>query len=296
MELTQKFVKTKRPCADGYRWFIRHRERGSDYQQLLDALVHDGRVEDACWLLAQFGPTDDVLTLDAVEAEGLVFAGSIVVRGGIDVASTVRAGRSITAGAGIRAGRAIAAGEDLRAAAGLHSDGGIAAGGRIRVGWHVDAAEGVHCGEQLRVGWDLRCAELTAGGSVVVGHTLAVRGSAQCALGLRAGEAVEIGENLRTGQGVEAGTDIRCGRHLEAGWGVRAEGDIVAGGAIKAGESLQAGGEIRAGSGYGVYAGLDVPVQAWSASARVRASALPQGLLSGWWDPPPTASLASPAA
>lgn len=285
MELTQKFVKSKRPCADGYRWFIRHRERGSDYQQLLDALVRDGRVEDACWLLSQFGPTDAVLTLDEVQAEALVFAGSLVVRGGIEVGTTVRAGRCITAGAGIRAGRAIVAGEDLRAGAGLHSEGLIAAGGRMRVDWHVDAAEGVRCAEQLRVGWDLRCDTLEAGGAVVVGNALVVRVDAACSLGLRVGEDIEIGESLRAGQGVQAGADIRCGRHLHAGWGLRAGGDIVAGGAIKAGESLVAGGEIRAGSGYGVYAGLDVPVQAWSTSARVRARALPQGLRSGWWDP-----------
>jgi hypothetical protein len=202
MELTQKFVKSKRPCADGYRWFIRHRERGSDYQQLLDALVRDGRVEDACWLLSQFGPTDAVLTLDEVQAEALVFAGSLVVRGGIEVGTTVRAGRCITAGAGIRAGRAIVAGEDLRAGAGLHSEGLIAAGGRMRVDWHVDAAEGVRCAEQLRVGWDLRCDTLEAGGAVVVGNALVVRVDAACSLGLRVGEDIEIGESLRAGQGV----------------------------------------------------------------------------------------------
>lgn len=39
MELTQNFVKAKLPCADGYKWFLRHRHKGSDYQRLLDALV-----------------------------------------------------------------------------------------------------------------------------------------------------------------------------------------------------------------------------------------------------------------
>ncbi|MFX7507200.1 hypothetical protein ABTJ37_23055, partial [Acinetobacter baumannii] len=63
MELTQNFVKAKRPCADGYKWFLRNRHDGSDYQRLLDALVDAGRIGDACWLLDQFGPTDAVLTL-----------------------------------------------------------------------------------------------------------------------------------------------------------------------------------------------------------------------------------------
>lgn len=116
MDFTTKFVRSKNPCAQGYRWFVRNHQEGGDYQQVLDALVEAGRIDDACWLLNQFGPTDAVLKLDAVEAEALVFAGSIEVRGGIEVNSLVRAGRSIRAGGGIRAGRTIIAGRTSRQA------------------------------------------------------------------------------------------------------------------------------------------------------------------------------------
>ena len=56
-----------------------------DYQPLLEDLVKQGRVDDACWLLRQFGPTDSVLVVDSVEDEAIVFAGSLEVRGSIDV-------------------------------------------------------------------------------------------------------------------------------------------------------------------------------------------------------------------
>jgi hypothetical protein len=64
MDLTKDFIKTKQPCADGFRWFLRHHHEGSNYQDLLDALVQAGRINDACWLLDQFGPTNETLTLD----------------------------------------------------------------------------------------------------------------------------------------------------------------------------------------------------------------------------------------
>jgi len=113
MDLTKSFVKDKRPCADGFRWFLRHHADGSDYQPLLDALVSAGRVDDACWLLTQFGPTDGVLRVDTIDAEAIVFAGTLEVQGNIEVASIVRAGRAIHAGGGIRAGQSIIAGEEI---------------------------------------------------------------------------------------------------------------------------------------------------------------------------------------
>ena len=48
MDLTREFVRAKNPCAEGYRWFLRHFEVGGNYQELLDALVNAGRVDDAC--------------------------------------------------------------------------------------------------------------------------------------------------------------------------------------------------------------------------------------------------------
>ena len=47
MELSQNFLRAKSPCAAGFRWFVRNRHDGNDYQRVLDALVGDGRVEDA---------------------------------------------------------------------------------------------------------------------------------------------------------------------------------------------------------------------------------------------------------
>ena len=121
MEFTTRFLRAKSPCANGFRWFVRNVEDGSGYQQALDTLVAAGRVDDACWLLTQFGPTNEVLSLDSVDAEALVFAGTLEVRGGIDVDSVLQTGRSIRAGGGIRAGRAIVAGEDVRVAGSIHS-------------------------------------------------------------------------------------------------------------------------------------------------------------------------------
>ena len=74
MEFTKRFLRAKNPCANGFRWFVRHVEDGASYQEALDTLVQAGRVEDACWLLTQFGPTDAVLTVDAIEAEAILSA------------------------------------------------------------------------------------------------------------------------------------------------------------------------------------------------------------------------------
>ena len=101
--------------------------------------------------------------------------------------------------------------------------------------------------------------------------------------GLSVGGAIACGHDLEVGKGILVGADIRCDGHIEAGWGIKARDGIEAGGAIKAGESLYCEGEIRAGKGYGVYAGLIVPVDAWEASAQVRASIKPERLMSGWW-------------
>ena len=106
MEFTKQFLRAKSPCAMGFRWFVRNIEDGVGYQQALDTLMEAGRVDDACWLLAQFGPTNDVLELDHLDAEAIVFAGSVQVRGSVDVAGLIHVGRYIQAGGGIRAGGA----------------------------------------------------------------------------------------------------------------------------------------------------------------------------------------------
>jgi len=151
MEFTKKFLRAKSPCADGFRWFSRHVEDGTGYQEALDTLVNAGRVEDACWLLAQFGPTNAVLTVDALEAEAIVFAGTVDVRGAIDVATVMQAGRSIRAGGGLRAGTAVVAGEDIRVAGSIIvSNGALRAGGDVRADWGVEVAGDITGAGDLR--------------------------------------------------------------------------------------------------------------------------------------------------
>ena len=150
MEFTKKFLRAKSPCADGFRWFSRHVEDGTGYQEALDTLVDAGRVDDACWLLTQFGPTNAVLTVDALEAEAIVFAGTVEVRGGIDVATVIQAGRSIRAGGGLRAGGHVVAGEDIRVAGSIFSGGGLQTGGDVRADWGVQVEGDITCGGDLR--------------------------------------------------------------------------------------------------------------------------------------------------
>jgi hypothetical protein len=148
MQLTKNFVKAKNPCTSGYRWFLRDRNGQGDYQEILDALVADNRIDDACWLLDQFGPTDLVLTADCIEADAVVFSGTIKVRRDIHVQSVLRAGRAIHAGAGIRAGGDIAADGSIKAGEGLAAAGlitpgsghGIYAGLKVRLDAWADAA------------------------------------------------------------------------------------------------------------------------------------------------------------
>ena len=91
---------------------------------------------------------------------------------------------------------------------------------------------------------------------------------------------------MRAGQGMLVGGALTGASHLEAGWGIKAGECIHAQGAIKAGESLCAGEDICAGQGYGVFAGLNVQEEAWSASAQVWALKSPEGLRSGAWSGP----------
>ena len=101
-DITRQFLRAKQPCADGYRWYLRRQEGASNYQALLDDLVREGRVEDACWMLDQFGPTNDVLEVDHLEADALVFAGSVRCRGHADVEGVLRTGRSLSVLGGLR--------------------------------------------------------------------------------------------------------------------------------------------------------------------------------------------------
>lgn len=295
MLLTTSLIKGKSPCVDGFRWYLRHHADGTDYQDVLDSLVAAGRVDDACWLLDQIGPTSAVLEVDAVAADHLVFAGTVVARRDIETGSLLRAGRAIHSGGGIRAG-AIVAGTDIRSAAGIRSDGALEAGGDIDAGWSIEAAGHVRCGGKLRSRADVTCAgSLDAGCAVVAGGDLLVEGSVQCGGSMSAGGLLRSGADIRVALGLLGRARIECGRHLEAGWGIKAAEAIVAQGCIRAGESLCAEDEIRAGCGYGVFAGLSVPRDAWECSARVSARTKPAQLLSGWWVEPSTPGNASRA-
>lgn len=285
MDFTKSFVRDKNPCAEGFRWYLRHHKDGSDYQQVLDDLVRDGRVADACWLLDKLGPTHTVLQLDRLECDAIVYAGTIEVRGSIEAGSLVRAGGAIRCGGTIRAGAEVIAGDDLKAEGGVNCGGELRCGGSLVSGWHLTVGGRLQAGE-VKAGGDLRCAgALAVAGAALVKGDLLVDGDCTAeALSVRG--RVQTAGSLRVTQGLIGDAGVDCGMHLEAGWGIRSRADIVAAGAIRSGEGLEAGGAIRAGEGYGVFAGLCVQRDEWPTSARVSAQCRPAGLVSGCWTEP----------
>ena len=157
MVLTRSFVRAKRPCTDGFRWFVRQFGDGGNYQSMLDEMVAAGRVGDACWLLEQFGPTDEVREIDAIEADAIVFAGTLEVRGGVDTTGTVRVGRALRVSGGLRAGGEVRIGADLRVEGSIRAEAGLRVDGDLRVGWGIECAGDLRCNSELRIGWDLHC-------------------------------------------------------------------------------------------------------------------------------------------
>ena len=91
--------------------------------------------------------------------------------------------------------------------------------------------------------------------------------------------------------GIQAGLGIQAGGGIQADWGIQADlgiqagRGIKAGGGIKAGRGIKAGGEIKSVLGYGIYAGVSIPVKDWYRFAVVSAKAKPEYLLSGHWKP-----------
>ena len=284
--ITRNFIRAKRPCADGYRWLLRRPEADSNYQTLLDDLVRDGRVNDACWLLDQFGPTDDVLQVNHLLADALVFAGTVECTGNADVTSLLRTGRSLSVRGGLQVGGSLQVGDDLAVGAALRCDADIRIGGDARTEWGVDAGKELVCDGHLRVGWGVRCgAGVRVKGDLTVAQDLSAQGKLHCDGRVRVGGDLVVVWAIGVERGIEVVGALDCTDHLEAGWGIRAGGAIRSHGAIRVGESLFAGSTIEAGSDYGVFAGLVVPVQAWQASACVTASERPQRLFSGHWSP-----------
>lgn len=284
MELTKRFLRAKNPCANGFRWFVRHIEDGASYQQALDTLVQAGRVEDACWLLQQFGPTDAVLTLEHLEADAVVFAGSLQVKGNIEVGSLLRTGHHVRAGGSVRVGQQLLVGGDLWSEGGVRSEGRLQVNGDMRVaGACRPTKPSTAAASCAWAGTSWLAAACRSRAPPASSRTCWCSKASAADRGLRVGGLLHSGHSVQAEQGILVGQDIECGMHLEAGWGIRAGGGISAQGSIKAGESLQAGSEICAGQGYGIYAGLSVPMDTWGSSGHVLAARRPEGLLSGHW-------------
>lgn len=284
MQLTKNFVKAKQPCAAGYRWFVRSRNGEGEYQQLLDDLVAEDRIEDAIWLLDQFGPTDQVRVLDFLDAKSMIFAGDLVVKHGIDVDTIVRAGRSLRTEGGIRATGSIVAGRDIKAAGGVRCEGDVLAGGDVQAGWGMEVGKTLSCRGSLNALWSIEVGQaLTVDGDLHVRRDIAAGRSILCRQGIKAGGAIQSEGGIQAERGIIAGEGIYCEDFLDARWGVKAGGDITAGSAIRVGEGIETPGLISCGAGHGIYAGLAVRVDAWEISARVYARERPEQLLSGFW-------------
>ena len=295
-DIGRELLRAKQPCADGFRWYLRHGQGLVRYQALLDGLVAAGRVNDACWLLDQIGPTADVQAGEHLGLAACVLAGGLEVNGAVEVDGLLRVGASLWARGAIRAGRAIEAGDAITAVSGLRCEGRLRCGGALRSGASVHTLEGIDCGE-LQVKGDLYCdGDLVVAGAVRVDGELFVAGAVRCGGDLRVGGDIVVGLGLTSRQGIAGAGHLRCGEHLEARWGVRVRGSIAAQGAIRAGESLVTEGTLEAGPGYGIYAGLDVRAEDWPASAQVRAAYRPAALRSGWWVAAPSPPALYPVA
>ena len=283
MELTQNFLRGKNPCAMGYRWFVRNNLSGGDYQTAMDTQVAAGRVEDARWLLENFGSTNSVLELEHLEADNFVYAGTLIVHGDVRVPGQLLVGRSLQAGGGIRAGK-LEVGEDIQSGGAIFCDELLQASGSIKAAWSVEVQGDIRANE-LRTGWELRCSgDVDIKSSAQMDREVDVQGAMRCGKGLRAGGTIAVQGLLDVGHGIACNDHIECGNHIQAGWGIKALGDIRAACSIRSGETLQADGEIAAGEGYGVFAGMNVQMQAWPDCAWVRALKKPSGLVSGFWE------------
>ena len=283
MELTQNFLRGKNPCAMGYRWFVRNNLAGGDYQAAMDTQVAAGRVEDARWLLENFGSTNSVLELEHLEADHFVYAGTLIVHGDVRVPGQLLVGRSLQAGGGIRAGK-LEAGEEIQCGGAIFAAELLQAGGSIKAAWSVEV-EGELRAEDLRCGWELRGgSHVRLKGNAHIGQEVQVQGDMHCGKGLKAGGSIEVQGLLDVGHGIAGNDGILCGNHIQAGWGIKAQGDIRAACSIRSGETRQAEGEIAAGPGYGVFAGMNVQMQAWPDCAWVRALKKPEALISGFWE------------
>ena len=154
------------------------------YQGLLDRACARGRWDAALWLLERLGPTEDVLWLDKLEmTRGLVYAGSLRVRGYVRASGPVLVGGDLTVGWFLHSG-CVEAGGDVTAGWYVDTDGYLRAGGTLRAGGFV------------RVGGTLRAgAGICAGGPVETGGL--VLASAGACAGAGAWGRTPVGEGLQ---------------------------------------------------------------------------------------------------
>jgi predicted acyltransferase (DUF342 family) len=167
------------------------------YQERLDLLVAAGRVEDACTLMDEHGPTDEVLVLPDADLSSLVFAGTVVCQGSLLVGKTVRVGGGVFTDGGLSVGRALIAGGRVDVGGAAYFGSGAEGGEDIRVARGLVTRGFIRCRRHLNVGWELKVAgELSVGGDAVLGDHASVAG------------ALEVAGRL------EVAGDLWCGGHL----------------------------------------------------------------------------------
>lgn len=177
MKISSTALRAKRSCASGYRWFARHFDNPAEYQRVLDALVVDGRVDDACWLLDHFGPVAAVRVVDSISALALVFAGSLEVRGDLRCGAALSAGgnadieHDLEVNGPVRAGKSLRVGGSIVGSDGLQVQHGLRSGGSIRSGLHIDAGWGIVAGSDIVAEGAIRAGEcVVSAGDIEVGE------------------------------------------------------------------------------------------------------------------------------
>ena len=179
MKITKSKLHGWSACNDGYEWFLRRFPDGeADYQDVLNALVEDGQLSYAHWLINHAGPDyDAVLEVDGIaDCKNFFAAGRLVIKTRATVTGWLRAGLGIESGEGIEAGEGIKAGLGIEAGCGIKAGLGIEAGW-LRAGLGIEAGEGIEAGK-----------------------------------GIKAGDGIKAGCGIKAGLGIEAGEGIEADR------------------------------------------------------------------------------------
>ena len=109
MEITKDMLNVWGACKDGRKWFDRRFPAGkAEYQDVLNALVHDNRYVDAEWLLDHAGPDPNAaIEVESIKQRDFLASGKLVIKDSAIVFGRLRAGSSIEAGGHIEAGGGI---------------------------------------------------------------------------------------------------------------------------------------------------------------------------------------------